>query len=236
MAERRMFAKSIIDSDAFLEMPATTQMLYFHLSMRADDEGFLNNPKRIMKMVGASEDDMKILIAKKFILVFESGVIVIKHWRIHNYIQKDRFKPTNYSEEREQLTVKPNGAYTMDTTCIQDGYNMDTQVRLGKDRLGKDRLGENNTPTPDEDKKPYGTYKNVMLTDAEYKILKDQFLEADAMINNFSDKLKAKGYKYASHYAAILTWEKQDRADRQKEKGGMMTHGYDYDALFGSTG
>ena len=94
MAERRMFAKTIIDSDEFLDMPLSAQALYFHLSMRADDDGFVNNPKKIQRMIGASDDDYKILIAKSFVLRFESGVIVIKHWRINNYIQKDRYKET----------------------------------------------------------------------------------------------------------------------------------------------
>ncbi|HFM7009733.1 TPA: hypothetical protein ACG9XD_003061, partial [Enterococcus faecium] len=89
-----MFAKTIIDSDAFLDMPLSTQALYFHLSMRADDDGFINNPKKIQRMVGCGDDDLKLLMVKRFILVFESGVIVIKHWKIHNYIQKDRYKPT----------------------------------------------------------------------------------------------------------------------------------------------
>ena len=105
MAERRMFAKTIIDSDAFLDMPMSTQALYFHLSMRADDDGFINNPKRIQRMIGASEDDLKLLIAKAFIIVFESGVVVIKHWKIHNYIQSDRYKPTVYAEEKSLLSV-----------------------------------------------------------------------------------------------------------------------------------
>ena len=100
MAERRMFAKTIIDSDAFLEMPATTQNLYFHLGMRADDDGFINNPKKIMRFVGSADDDLKVLMSKRFILVFETGVIVIKHWKIHNYIQNDRYKPTLYTEEK----------------------------------------------------------------------------------------------------------------------------------------
>ena len=90
MAERRMFAKTIIDSDAFLDMPLSAQALYFHLSMRADDDGFINNPKKIQRMVGASDDDCKLLLMKRFIIVFESGVVVIKHWRIHNYIRNDR--------------------------------------------------------------------------------------------------------------------------------------------------
>lgn len=143
MAERRMFAKTIIDSDAFLDMPLSTQALYFHLSMRADDEGFVNNPKKIQRMTGASDDDVKLLIAKRFIIPFESGVCVIKHWLIHNYIQKDRFKPTVYKDERSSLVVKQNKSYSlMDTECIHDVSSLETQVRLGKDSLGKVSLGE----------------------------------------------------------------------------------------------
>lgn len=112
MAERRMFAKTIIDSDAFIDMPLSTQALYFHLSMRADDEGFINSPKKIQRMVGATEDDLKLLIAKNFIIPFESGVVVIKHWKIHNYIRKDRITETVYQEEKKQLIEKENGAYT----------------------------------------------------------------------------------------------------------------------------
>ena len=130
-----MFAKTIIDSDSFLDMPLSTQALYFHLSMRADDDGFINNPKKLCRMIGSSDDEMKVLFAKKFLLGFESGVIVIKHWKIHNYIQKDRYKKTVYHEEMAILGDDENNAYTMDTRCIQD-------VDTGKDRLGKskDRL------------------------------------------------------------------------------------------------
>ena len=132
MAERRMFAKTIIDSDAFLDMPLSSQALYFHLSMRADDDGFINNPKKIQRMIGASDDDLKLLIAKRFIIPFDSGIVVIKHWKIHNYIQRDRYKETVYKDEKARLTLKDNNAYTLsDTPCIQDGYSMETQVRLG---------------------------------------------------------------------------------------------------------
>ena len=113
MADRRMFAKTIIDSDAFLDMPLSTQALYFHLSMRADDEGFVNSPKKIQRIIGASDDDMKVLIAKRFIIVFESGVIVIKHWKIHNYIRSDRIHHTVYQEEAAMLALKENKAYTL---------------------------------------------------------------------------------------------------------------------------
>lgn len=142
MAERRMFAKTIIDSDAFLDMPLSTQALYFHLSMRADDDGFINNPKKIQRMIGASDDDARILTAKNFIIPFESGVVVIKHWKIHNYIQSDRYKPTSYIEEKNQLEFKVNKAYTLkdnrsDTECIHDVYTLDTQVKLDKVKLDK---------------------------------------------------------------------------------------------------
>ena len=147
MAERRMFAKTIIDSDAFLDMPLSTQALYFHLSMRADDEGFINNPRKIQRMIGASDDDLKLLAAKNFIIPFESGVVVIKHWKIHNYIRTDRLHLTKYTDEKAALSVKENGAYTIMSDICQshvsqlDG-NLDTEVRLGKVRLGKVRLGK----------------------------------------------------------------------------------------------
>lgn len=156
MAERRMFAKTIIDSDAFLDMPLSTQALYFHLSMRADDDGFINNPKKIQRMIGCSGDDLKLLLAKSFIIAFESGVIVIKHWRMHNCIRKDRCKPTVYAEEMSMLQLKDNGAYTLcqpsdnqvTTICQPSDNQMETQVRLGKDRLGQDRIGEDSSCFP----------------------------------------------------------------------------------------
>lgn len=157
-----MFSKTIIDSDAFLDMPLSTQALYFHLSMRADDEGFINNPKKIQRMIGASDDDIKVLIAKQFIIPFDSGIVVIKHWRIHNYIRNDRFKPTICEEEKSHITerngiydlskmpsIKQTGSqvvYQTDTTGIpsdnQTVYQMDTQDRIGKDRLDKDNIGK----------------------------------------------------------------------------------------------
>ena len=123
MAERRMFAKTIIDSDAFLDMPISARLLYYDLSMRADDDGFVNSPKKIMRFVGATNDDMNILIARKFVISFENGVVVIKHWRIHNYIQKDRYIETKYKEEKAMLNLDENNAYTFNdgTPTITDG-------------------------------------------------------------------------------------------------------------------
>jgi len=139
-----MFAKSIIDSDAFLEMPVTSQLLYFHLSMRADDDGFINKPKSIMRMIGASDDDLKILFMKKFVIPFESGVVVIKHWRINNYIRKDMYHETNYKEEKALLEEDENGAYRLlVTNPLQTCTETETQNRLDKNRLDKNRLDKN---------------------------------------------------------------------------------------------
>ena len=135
MAERRMFAKTIIDSDAFMDMPLSAQALYFHLSMRADDDGFVNNAKKIQRMIGASDDDCKLLVMKRFVLTFESGVIVIKHWRIHNYIQKDRYQETVYLKEKATLELNKNKAYT---ECIQNVSKMYPQVSIDKDSIVKD--------------------------------------------------------------------------------------------------
>jgi uncharacterized phage protein (TIGR02220 family) len=141
MAERRMMSKSIIKSDTFLDMPSTTQNLYFHMLLDADDDGFINAPKSIMRMIGAKDDDMKVLTAKQFVIPFESGVVVIKDWKIHNYIQNDRYKPSTLPE-RDLLNIQKDKTYTlksdvstMDTKCIQT-------VSIGKDRKGKDRKGK----------------------------------------------------------------------------------------------
>ena len=143
MATRRMLSLKIIDTDAFLEMPASSQLLYFHLTMRADDEGFVDSPKRIMRLIGVGDDDLKILIAKRFILTFESGIVVIKHWLIHNTIRMDRFNKTVYTEEKKLLFTKENKAYTLDknklaTTWQPNGNHLATQVKLSKVKLSKD--------------------------------------------------------------------------------------------------
>ena len=151
MAERRMFAKSIIDSDSFIDMPASARLLYFDLAMRADDDGFVDSPKKIQRMTGAKPEDMQTLIDNQYVIPFDSGIVVIKHWRIHNYIQKDRYKPTIHQNEKKTLLQSRNNAYTLDKSeCIQDVSNLDTQVRIGKDRLDKGSVVESDTPTRDE--------------------------------------------------------------------------------------
>ena len=131
MADRRMFSKSIVLSDAFLDMPATTRCLYFTLNMFADDDGFVNSPKSIMRTCGASEDDLKVLCGKKFVIPFETGVIVIKHWRINNYLRGDRYKPTKYTEEKAELIVEENGAYRLDKPIEQPQTINNTTEKKG---------------------------------------------------------------------------------------------------------
>ena len=139
LAQKRMFTMKIVDSDAFLDMPATTQCLYFHLNMRADDDGFIGNPKRIMKITGASEDDLRLLIAKRFVLTFEDGVIVIKHWRMHNTLSRDRYVETSYTDEKKMLLLKDNGSYSLtggnpiDDTRLIERSGRQTQQRRNKD-------------------------------------------------------------------------------------------------------
>ncbi len=145
MAERRMFSKTIIDSDMFLDMPLSAQCLYFHLAMRADDDGFINSTSRVQRLIGSSNDDFKLLIAKQFIIPFENGVVVIKHWKIHNYIQKDRYKETIYLAEKSMLNQDESGVYT---ECVQDGYNVYAQTRVGESsqELGKTSQEKDQNP------------------------------------------------------------------------------------------
>jgi len=200
MAERRMFAKSIIDSDAFLDMPLSTQAMYFHLGMRADDDGFVNNPKKIMRMVNTSEDDLKLLIAKKFIIPFESGIVVIKHWRIHNYIQSDRKKETIYKDEASQIVLdSKTGTYELAyDPCIQDGYRMDTERihRIGKDSIDKVSIGKDSTGEEREGKEKEKTSRGAPSAKKEKAHLTGNdmvlaerygFTATDSLLSAYSD-------------------------------------------------
>lgn len=228
MAERRMFAKTIIDSDAFIDMPLSAQALYLHLSMRADDDGFVNNPKRIQRMIGAADDDMKLLVAKSFLIPFENGIVVIKHWKVHNYIRSDRYTPTVYQEEKNLLTVEKSRVYTVGIPSgIPNGYQMDTQYRLGKDRLGKDRLVESiaaddtpPAPAPAKTKHKYGEYNNVRLTDDEINKLNEELGAhmTTACITFLDEYIEMKGYKAKSHYLAIKKWVVSAVKERQPKE------------------
>lgn len=208
MAERRMFAKTIIDSDAFLDMPLSTQALYFHLSMRADDDGFINNPKKIQRMIGCCDDDLKLLLVKNFIFAFESGVVVIKHWKIHNLIRSDRYKATVYQEEKAQLSVKDNKAYTFG---LPNDNQMETQVRLGQVSLVEDSIGQENIEKPKPVRHKYGEYKNVLLSDEDVEKLKTEFpMDWEARIENLSLYIASTGKTYKNHLATIRNWARKE--------------------------
>lgn len=222
MAERRMFAKTIVDSDMFLDLPQTTQNLYFHLGIRADDDGFINNPKKIIRMIGSSQKDLELLINESFIIPFESGICVIKHWKIHNYIQKDRYKKTVYIEEFNRLKMANNiyeidNVYASDTQCIQDVSETDTQVRLGKDRLelGKDRLEleEKTKPKRKRFQKP---------TQQEIKDYTDE-IASSVDPEKFYDYYESNGWKVGKNSmkdwkATVRNWEKNNKERKQQHQ------------------
>ena len=206
MAERRMFAKSIVLSDAFLDMPATARCLYFTLGMFADDDGFVGSPKGIMRQCGASVDDMNVLLAKRFVLTFESGVIVIKHWRINNYLQSDRKKDTTYIEELETLALDSKGAYTEREkgSCIQNVY-------IGKDSIGKDSIGKVNNNIC-----PRPTVEEV----AEYIKEKGYHFNAEDFVAYYeSNGWKVGKNPMKSWQAACRTWESNYKKKKQPNKG-----------------
>lgn len=214
MAIKRMFSLHIVDSDAFLDMPTSSQLLYFHLCMRADDEGFVGNPKKIMRMIGASEDDYKILIAKRFILIFETSVMVIKHWLIHNTIRMDRYNPTTYEDEKKTLDVKENKAYTLTensvaTNGLPTGNQLATQVKLSEVNLIK----------VNSSKVSYGEFQNVLLEEIEYTKLVEALNEeaVAVLISELDGYIESTGKKYKSHYATLQNWARR-RINSHREK------------------
>lgn len=220
MAERRMFAKKITESDSFLDMPSSTQMLYFHLSMNADDDGFVNNPKKIQRMCGASDDDFKLLLAKSFVLLFESGVIVIKHWKMHNYIQSDRYRPTDYVDEKSMLGIKKNKAYTldvnkMDTRCIQD-------VSVGKDSIGKESIDKGSIVKDSKGESVRGE-KTKHFIPPSVEEVEQYCLERSNNIDaqSFIDFYESKGWmigknKMKDWKAAVRTWERSRKQENKE--------------------
>ena len=204
MAKKRMFSIDIVGSDAFLDLPYSAQCLYFQLGMRADDDGFVGNPKTIQRIAGTKASDLELLVKKRFILQFPSGVVVIKHWKINNQIQKDRYTQTVYTEEYQSLYIKDNKAYTeMDASRIQDVSKMDTQISIDKNRLDKNsRVGE---------KHAHGFFANVLLTDDELQKLAEEIPNYEEYIEKLSHYIESKGKKYKSHYATILMWHRKDR-------------------------
>ena len=171
-----MFAKTIVLSDAFLDMPLTARCLYFTLGMLADDDGFVNSPKSIIRQCGASEDDLRILIAKKFVIAFENGVIVIKHWRLNNYLRSDRYKPTVYADEKQRITVDGSGIYHTDTDKV--GIPDIGIPSIGKVREGKESIGKVNNVRAESEPDSAPAVITIPLNDgSEYAVKQDDFNE-----------------------------------------------------------
>ncbi len=159
VAEKRMLSKKVLDTDAFLDMCLSAQALYFHLVVNADDEGFVGNPKRIRDYIGADESDLKLLVEKRFVLMLKNGVAVIKHWKIHNTLRRDRSHPTVFTEEKAQLILLENGVYAekattncihdnlMVTTCQPNDNHSTTEDKIEEDRLSEDNVVESIAPS-----------------------------------------------------------------------------------------
>jgi hypothetical protein len=245
---KRMFSPEIVTSDPFLDMGQGAQLLYFHLAIKADDDGFVS-PKGVMRMLGIADDELKVLIAKRFILPFESGVVVIKHWLIHNLIRADLYKETQYKKEKSMLGLNENGAYTEMREGVAELRQIEppkwlkerrkelrtanvplSALRIGKDRIGKDRLDkdsiEQNTDGPEVEvkkkieKETFGEMGKVKLTTEEYDKLVARLGQANTeiMIFELDTYIASKGAKYQSHYATILNWAKRKAMDQYQKK------------------
>lgn len=213
MANKRMFSKDVIEADAFIDLPLSAQALYFHLSMAADDEGFVSGPKSVQRMIGASDDDAALLVRKGFVIPFPSGVVAIRHWRLNNYLQKDRIKPTVYIDERALLSVDDKKTYfvvenstaggSMYTECIQPVY-------IDKNRIDKNRYIErgNSLNSP---RAQFGKFGKVLLTQEEHEELKTTYRNSHHLIDKVDRYLARSGREYADHMALIITIAEDDR-------------------------
>lgn len=210
MAKKRMFSVDIVGSDAFLDLPHTAQALYFQLGMRADDDGFVGNPKTIQRIAGTKASDLELLVKKRFLIQFPSGVVVIKHWKINNDIKKDRYSPTVYTDEFQMLYTKDNKAYTerstnvstLDTEPAQNVSTLDTQYSIDKNSKDKDSIVLC--------KHAHGFFSNVFLTDEEMQKLSSEIPNIDDYIERLSNYLANNKKEYKSHCATIRNWYRRD--------------------------
>ena len=213
-----MFNKQITRSDAFLDMPRSTRLLYYDLSLDADDDGFIDKYKSIMRLTGASEDDLKLLIAKSFIIPFENGVIVIKHWRMNNLIRSDRYKPTVYQEEKKQLLLKENGSYTKKTTIgIPNDNQRETQYSIEKDSIVKESIVEEVVAEAPLSCKRF--VKPTLEEVKEYCLSRKNNIDAQ----QFIDFYESKGWKVGNQSmkdwkACVRTWEQRNKVENKSTK------------------
>lgn len=224
MANKRMFALDVIDTDRFCEMPVSARLLYYELGMRGDDEGFVQNPKRIMLTTGTTVDDLKVLAAKGYVILFDSGVLVITHWQKNNFIQKDRFHETTCLAEKAQIQTTDSKKYALlpagnglDTGCIQPVSNMEAQVRLDQTRVEKKTRTPSSrrfTPPTVEDVESYCQERGNAV-DAQ------RFVDFYAASGWMRGKSPIRDWK-----ACVRTWEKNN-----DERNGGGKNGGNYDGI-----
>lgn len=216
MAEKRMFSLNILDTDWFLDLPLSTQMLYVHLSMRADDDGFVDSPKSIIRKIGASVEDYKTLLEKRFVLDFPNGVCVIKHWRVHNTIQKDRYKETRFKEEKETLVLREDKIYTEMQRCIQDGNSLDTKCIPSIISKPKSNTNNNTNNIIVEDKFIKPTIEEIQ----QYCNERQNNVDAEKFYNHYESKGWKVGKSSMKNWkACVRTWERTTfKNDSKKEE------------------
>jgi hypothetical protein len=224
MAKRRMFSLDVIDTDMFLDMSVGSQNLYFHLAMRADDDGFVSSPKKIIKITNATQNDYDILIAKQFIIPFETGVCVIKHWKLHNIIKNDRYKKTIYHQEMASISQDENNVYNLEPNWNQTGTKLEPQVRLGKDRLGKDRLGNTqqmfNDGLTDVKQKNYNLdYARKLVEGKDTQEFEDKYSISQDIVIDIAEELvnyvASTGKRYKDYKATMHNWIKRKLGNRK---------------------
>ena len=225
MANKRMFSKDITDSDAFIEMSSAAQALYFHLNQGADDDGFNNQVQMAIMKAHASVDDLKILMAKNFVIRFECGVIVIKHWRLHNTLRKDRYTPTNYKDELRLLGIKENGVYTLGcqevaerlpSGCHSIDKDSVDKVSVVEDSIEDATDNDVGSKPPKAVRHKYGLYEKVLLTDEDYEKLKVEFPhDYSERIARLDEYIASTGKKYKNHLATIRSWARKDKPQSQ---------------------
>ncbi|WP_417406211.1 DNA replication protein [Holdemanella biformis] len=236
MARKRMFSLLVVDTDEFLDMPSSTQSLYYHLGMRADDDGFVSSPRKIVKLVNCSDDDLKLLIAKGFIIPFDSGIIAIKHWKLNNDLKKDRYTPTIYLNEKSTLRVNKNRVYSivgnnLETKWIQNGNKLDTQYSKDKNSIDKYSIDKSSidkeiyvqpeVATPPELTPKKKTSRFLPPTEEE---VKQYCLENGYTLDaqRFVDFYECKGWmvgknKMKNWKAAVRTWARKDQGGVRDE-------------------
>lgn len=235
-----MFSLDVVNTDKFLDLSVSAQCLYFHLGMRADDDGFIPNPKQIMRMVTCTQEDIEVLTESGFIIPFESGVVVIRHWKQHNYIQSDRYRQTKYTKEREQLQLVEN-VYRLDTERIQNVSETETQYRLGKDRVRDSIELNNNICSDSAEPSPEQTNKKFIPPTLEEvkQYCKERNNAVDAQ--SFIDFYESKGWmigknKMKNWKAAVRTWERNNKQTVPEDNLGQRpNYKHDFDIILPSS-